>query len=325
MFDLNISSQFTEKKTEQPSSETVYDVLVIGGGPAGLNAALYAKRKGLETAIVAEKIGGQVLDTSSVENFLGFDEISGDGLTEKFIHHVNSLEIPIKKDVRINKIENDTIKTLHLSSGELMKSKTVIIATGSKPRKLGVPGEEQFRGKGVAYCAICDGPFFTDLKVAVAGGGNSAVEAAIDLSKIASEVALVHRSDLRADQILIDRLNSVGNIKVYLQTQIEEIAGESLMTHLKVLDKVSGEQKIIETNGLFVEIGYLPNSESFKNLVDMTPSGEIIINDKTETNVEGIYAAGDVATVPYKQIIIAASEGAKAALSANDYVNKLTV
>ncbi len=325
MFDLNISGQFSEKKIPEPKTDLTYDVAVIGGGPAGLNAALYAKRKGLETAIFAEKLGGQVLDTSTVENFLGFEEISGEGLMEKFRKHVNSLEVPIKKEVRVDKIEDGKIKSIYLNSGEVFKAKAVIIATGSRPRQLGVPGEDDYRGKGVAYCAICDGPFFTDLKVIVAGGGNSAVEAAIDLSKIASEVVLVHRSAFRADKILIDRLEEISNIKVHLQTQILEVGGEALMSHIKVLDKNSNEESVIEANGLFVEIGYLPNSKVFEGLVDMTPSGEIVVNDKTETSVPGIYAAGDVATVPYKQIIIAASEGAKAALSANDYVNKLSI
>lgn len=325
MFDFNISTQFTEKKAPELRTDKIYDVIVIGGGPAGLNAALYAKRKGLETALIAEKIGGQVLDTSSVENFLGFDEISGEGLMEKFRHHVTGLNIPIKKDTRIDRIENDSIKKLFTSSGEIYSAKSVIIATGSKPRQLGVPGEQEFLGKGVAYCAICDGPFFTDLEVAVAGGGNSAVEAAIDLSKIASKVKLIHRSNLRADQILIDRLKSIDNIEVHIQTQILEVGGEALLEYVKVLDKESGEEKRIEANGIFVEIGYLPNSKSFEGLLELTQSGEIIVNDKTETNISGIYAAGDVATVPYKQIIIAASEGAKAALSANDYVNKLNV
>jgi len=323
MFDLNISSQFTEKKGRSISTEVIYDVIVIGGGPAGLNAALYAKRKGLEVAIVAERIGGQVLDTSSVENFLGFDKISGEGLMEKIRHHVTGLGIPIKKDTRVTQITDGQPKQLHLSDGEIIKSKTVIIATGSKPRELGVPGEQEYRGKGVAYCAICDGPFFTDRKVIVAGGGNSAVEAAIDLSKIASEVVLIHRSDFRADKILLDRIEAIQNISIHLQTQILEVSGEMLMKNVKVLDKQTETEHVIEADGIFVEIGYLPNSKTFTGLLKMTERGEIEVNDKTETSVAGIYAAGDVATVPYKQIIIAASEGAKAALTANDYVNKL--
>ncbi|WP_430883138.1 NAD(P)/FAD-dependent oxidoreductase [Fusibacter sp. JL216-2] len=325
MFDLNLSSEFTSNNNNKVNSKTLYDVLVIGGGPAGLNAALYAKRKGMETAIIAERVGGQVLDTSSVENYLGTVEVSGQGLMEKFKEHVDHLKIPIKRDAKVEKVEDGQIKKIHLSGGEIIRAKSLIVATGSRPRRLGVPGEDEFSGKGVAYCAICDGPFFTDLKVAVAGGGNSAVEAAIDLSKIASEVVLVHRSDFRADQILIDRLNAIENVTVLLQTQILEVKGQSLLTHLHVLDKEANAERDIDVNGLFVEIGYLPNSKIFEGLLDMTPSGEIIVNDRTETNVPGIYAAGDVATVPYKQIIIAASEGAKAALTANDYVNKLNV
>lgn len=246
-------------------------------------------------------------------------------LWKKFKEHVDHLKIPIKRDAKVEKVEDGQIKKIHLSGGEIIRAKSLIVATGSRPRRLGVPGEDEFSGKGVAYCAICDGPFFTDLKVAVAGGGNSAVEAAIDLSKIASEVVLVHRSDFRADQILIDRLNAIENVTVLLQTQILEVKGQSLLTHLHVLDKETNAERDIDVNGLFVEIGYLPNSKIFEGLLDMTPSGEIIVNDRTETNVPGIYAAGDVATVPYKQIIIAASEGAKAALTANDYVNKLNV
>lgn len=323
MFDLNISSQFTQKKAPAVSRDTVYDVAVIGGGPAGLNAALYAKRKGLNVALIAEKLGGQVLDTSSVENYLGFDEISGEGLMEKFKAHVQGLEVPVLKDIRVKEVIEGQPKQIVLSDDTRLNAKTVIIATGSKPRQLGVPGETDYRGKGVAYCAICDGPFFTDRKVIVAGGGNSAVEAAIDLSKIASEVILVHRSQFRADQILLDRIQNIDNVRVHLNTQILEVEGDALMTGIRVLDKSNDSEQRIEADGLFVEIGYLPNSEPFASLVETTSGGEIIVDAKAQTNISGIYAAGDVATVPFKQIVIAASEGAKAALAANDYINKL--
>lgn len=318
--DFNLD---TSKKNNTLNTETIYDTIIIGAGPAGLSAALYGKRKGLNIGIIADRIGGQALDTTSVENYLGFNSLSGEKLIQNFENHLSEYDIPISTDTLVASIKNNYIKEITTNNNKIYKSKSIIIATGSKPRMLNIPGEKEYFGKGVAYCAICDGPLFADKNVIVAGGGNSAVEAAIDVSKIASNVKLIHRSNLRADKILIDKLNKLENVEVYLQTQILSVHGETFMTHVKVLNKKENRELEIKSDGLFVEIGYLPNSEVFKDLVKMSENGEIIINSKTETNAKGIYAAGDVANVPYKQIIIATAEGAKAALSANDYINKL--
>lgn len=299
----------------------LYDVIVIGAGPAGESAALYAKRKGLKVGIIGNKVGGQVKDTSSVENYLGVTSETGEGLANKFQKHIESYEIPILKDDLVKTfIKSDASFSVVLESSEIVKAKSLIIATGSKPRLLEVEGEVAFKGRGVCYCAICDGPFFEGLDVVVAGGGNSAVEAAMDLSKIAKTVTLVHRSQLRADQILVDQMSKIENITVHLMTQIEAVVGEQLVTGIKVYDKVGDQRFTIPANGVFVEIGYLPNSEFVKGILSLNDHGEIIINAKNETSLKGVFAAGDVTDVPYKQIVISAGEGAKAALTCNDYL-----
>ena len=324
--DLKLNMDLGSSKKSVPFDKAKkYDLLIIGSGPAGLNAALYGKRKGLEVGIIGKKVGGQVIDTTSVENYLGFEFKTGEDLIKEFNHHVASLNVPILKDVTVEsvvKLENGSFQ-VKLSSGEEISALAVIVATGSKPRRLGVKGEDEYLGKGVAYCAICDGPLFEGLDVVVAGGGNSAVEAAIDLAKIANSVTLVHRSQFRADQIVIDKLLSYENVKIALETEILEVQGKGLMSGVVVKDKNSGEERVIEANGLFVEIGYLPNSGFVKGTVDFNTREEIIVNALCETSVQGLFAAGDVTDIPYKQIIISASEGAKAALTANDYINRL--
>lgn len=308
------------------NKDVLYDVLIIGGGPAGLNAALYSKRKGANVGIISKDLGGAVVDTSSVENYLGYITLSGIELAQKFQEHVNELNVPLDNYstvVSIKVSEDKKIKEVILEDGSSYKTKVVIIATGSKPRKLNVPGEVEFTAKGVTYCAICDGPFFADMDVVVAGGGNSAVEAAIDLAKIANKVTIVHRSQFRADQIVIDQLKKYENVEIHLNTEIKEIIGNKFAGGVKVLDKNNNEEFTIEANGIFIEIGYLPNSTPFKDLLELNQKGEIIVDSVGRTNVEGIYAAGDVTDTPYKQIIVAASEGAKCALSANDYLNTL--
>ena len=323
--DFNLNLDFgNEKKKPKVQADHLYDLLIIGSGPAGLNAALYGKRKGLDVAILSTKVGGQVLDTSSVENYLGIPTATGESLVHEFISHVNTLDVPIIKDENVKQIEkHDGQFELLLGNGNKYFSKALIVATGSKPRQLGVIGEETYRGRGVAYCAICDGPLFEGRDVLVAGGGNSAVEAAIDLSKIAKSVTLVHRSQFRADQIVIDKLQAASNVKILLETQINEVVGDNLVTGVNVTDKKTNEQFFIPAEGVFVEIGYLPNNELVKSLVALNDKGEIIVNAKNETSMAGLYAAGDVTDTPYKQIVVAASEGAKAALSANDYINHL--
>ena len=321
--NLNLGNNPGKEKPKM-NPETVYDLIVVGGGPAGLNTALYAKRKGLQVGIIARDIGGQVMDTSSVENYLGFTSLSGEELMKKFINHVNQLDVPIleyEELEAVNVKDNSSMREVVLKGGQKFNTYSVVIATGSKPRKLGVPGEKEYAGKGVCYCAICDGPLFAGEEVIVAGGGNSAVEAAIDLAKIVKKVTIVHRSQFRADQILIDQLSKLDNVEVKLQTQILEVQGDKFMTGVKVKDKESGEEFFVEGAGLFVEIGYLPNSEIFSDLLELNERKEIVVDRHGKTSVEGIYAAGDVTDTPYKQIIMAAGDGAKCALAVNDYLN----
>lgn len=314
--DLNVSN----KKNKINYNKT-YDLAIVGIGPAGLTAALYAKRKGLDIIIIGNKEGGQVKDTTWVENYLGFEKIKGEELANKFKKHIENNEIDIYNDKSVKAIENDDLKKIILSNKKEIKSKALIVATGGSPRKLNVKGEEEFYSKGVTYCAICDGPLFKEKNVAIAGGGNSAVEAAIDLSKIASHVTIIQRSTLKADKILIDKLKDISNVDILLQHQVKEISGDKRVRKVTALDKKNDKIVEIKIDGLFVEIGNIPNSKPF-NILDMNPKKQIIVNKKNETSIPGIFAAGDVTNVSYKQIIIAASEGAKAALTATDYLNK---
>ncbi len=313
-----------EKEPLQPNPETLYDFLIIGGGPAGLNAALYAKRKGLEVAILTRQIGGQVINTSSVDNYLGTKFATGEELVNDFKGHVGELEVPIAEYVDVERIIPGSDKDYHqvvLTDGRTFTSRTLLLATGTNHRHLGVEGEERLAGRGVAYCAICDAPLYKNKKVIIAGGGNSAVEAALDLAKVADHVTLVHRSQFRADKILVDELYENDKIDIHLQTQILSIEGEDFMSHIKALQKESGQEIEIYADGIFVEIGNIPNSQLFEDLIDLNENNEIIVDQRGATNIPGIYAAGDVTDVVYKQIIIATSDGAKAALSANDYIN----
>lgn len=304
--------------------ESHYDAIVVGAGPAGMSAAIYLKRKGLSTLIVTEKIGGQVVDTSSVENYAGFTSISGQGLSDSFSEHVKSLDIPIKSDVLVKAIvTKDNCHTVQLNDYTEISAHAIILATGSKNRHLGIPGEEAYAGKGVAYCAICDGPLYKDKPVIIAGGGNSAVEAAIDLAKTSSHVTLVHRSQFRADQILLDQLDTLDNVDVHLQTTIQSVEGEhGIFKGITAVKNGSEEPIQFTSSALFVEIGYVPNTEFLKGIVDLTSHGEVMIDEHFMTNVSGIFAAGDVTTVQYKQIIISAGQGAHAALAASDYINR---
>jgi len=319
-FELSLNVGTT--KSKKVDINNLYDTLIIGGGPAGLNAALYAKRKGLDVGILTEKIGGQVLDTFVVENYLGFKSISGEGLMKEFEQQIKEYDIPITEEARVVGINNKEYKEVVLSNGEIYKAKTIILATGTVPRMLNVPGEKEFYGKGVSYCAICDSSLYIQKTVIIAGGGNAAIGAAIDLSRIASKVKVVHRSEFRADKILLDKLYKQTNVEIYLQTVISEIKGQDKMTHIVALDKKTNKNIKIEADGLFIEIGHVPKTEFVSNIVKIDDRNEIIVNSKAETSEQGIYAAGDVANVDYKQIIIAAAEGAKAALSANEYINK---
>jgi len=311
------------KKDSVNIDQIVYDFLSIGGGPAGLNGALYAKRKGLKTAVVSHDLGGQLKNTTSVDNYLGFENIDAGELTGRFISHVQSLDVPLISGVRVVSVEKpESLFLVKLEDGRVLKTKTLLAALGGSPRKLGVPGEDRLYGKGVSYCATCDAPFFQGKHVVVAGGGNSAVEAAIDLAKWASRVTIIHRSRFRADQTILDRLPALKNLEVRLETQILEIRGETRVTGLWIKDKTTDSVSLWEADGLFVEIGTLPNSALFAPLVERNETGEILVDAFQRTSCEGLYAAGDITAQPHRQIIIAAAEGAKAALEASRYLNQ---
>ncbi|MDD2258220.1 MAG: FAD-dependent oxidoreductase [Bacilli bacterium] len=301
----------------------LWDFVSLGAGPAGINASLYAKRKGLETLIVAKEIGGQLNNTEDVDNYLGFKMINANSLIDKFIAHIDSLNIEklIGFDV-ISIIKDNEVFTIKLNNGKYIKAKTLLYALGGNPRKLQIEGEDKYSGKGVSYCVTCDGPFYKDKKVVVAGGGNSAVEAAIDLSKVAKEVYIIHRSQFRADKILLDRMFSNKNIKVYLETTIKKIVGNEKIEYLEIIDNKTLQSSKFYLDGLFVEIGNIPNSYLIEDIVKTNERKEIIVNEEQRTSVEGLFAAGDVTAEPEKQIIISAAAGAKAALAAAKYINK---
>ncbi|NLB20710.1 MAG: FAD-dependent oxidoreductase [Clostridium sp.] len=323
-FQLDFKKDFSLNPKNALDLDVIYDVLIIGGGPSGLNAALYAKRKGLNVGIITQRKGGQLLDTSTVDNYLGMKEMSGEAMVDEFIDHVNRLEIPIKDDAEvISYLRDGEDHLLTLYSGEIFRAKTIIIATGSNPRHLGVKGEDTYAGKGVAYCAICDAPLFKNKDVFIAGGGNSAVESALDLAKVAKSVTLIHRSQFRADHILVEKLYAEPKITIHLETQILEVFGETAMKGIRVLDKKTTKTHELFADGLFIEIGHVPNLGPFEDKLALNENNEIIVDEKNHTSLDGVFAAGDVTNVPYKQIIIATSDGAKAALSANEYLNKM--
>jgi alkyl hydroperoxide reductase subunit F len=317
--NFNVSNQ---KPKLSLTSDVIYDHLVIGGGPSSFSGALYAARKGLKTGIIAKKVGGQLLNTSSVDNYLGISDISGEALSEKFLEHVLSLDVGLLDNVEVVDIKKeDDLFKITVSNKQVYVAKTILVSTGSNPRRLDVPGEREFANKGVAYCAICDAPLFKDKKVIIAGGGNSAVEAAIDVAKWAAEVIVVHRSEFRADQINLDQMFANDKISVFKQTQILKIVGDTMMRGVEVLDKTTNQQRKIEADGIFIEIGNVPNSGLFDGLLELNESKEIVIDDRHQTSVAGCFAAGDVTTALYKQIIVAVADGAKAALAANEYIN----
>ena len=298
-----------------------YDVLVIGGGPAGSSAAIYSARKGLKVGVVAERIGGQVKETVGIENLISVPQTTGTKLADDLRTHMNDYTIDMLEHRRIEKVEiNGIDKLLTTANGEKLSAPAVIIATGASWRRLNVPGETDYIGRGVAFCPHCDGPFYKGKHVAVVGGGNSGIEAAIDLAGICSKVTVLEFMDeLKADKVLQEKAKSLPNVEIFLHTQSLEVMGNGeKVTGLRIKDRKTEAERTIELDGIFVQIGLAANSGPFKEIVETNKPGEIIIDAYCRTNVPGIYAAGDVSTVPYKQIIIAMGEGAKAALSAFD-------
>ena len=315
---------FTVEQNFKPLEEnTLYDVMIIGGGPAGLTAAVYCMRKGVSTAMVVKDIGGQVAETAGIENYLGFKFINGMELAGKFKEQVLQFGIAFEEGAAVASISDGTVKKVVLQDGRVFTARTLIITTGKSWRKLNVPGEDDFVGRGVAYCATCDAPFFAGKRVAVVGGGNSGLEAALDLAKIAEHVYIVQfLENLTADRILIDRMEATGRVEVLLGHEVVEVKGEDSVSSVVVRDRKSGKTSSLDVQGIFVEIGLVPNTDPVMGVVERNEFGEIIIDCACKTSAPGIFAAGDVTTVPFKQIIIAGGEGAKAALSACEYILK---
>ncbi len=295
------------------------DVLVIGGGPAGASAAIYSVRKGLSTAMITEKIGGQVNETKGIENLISVVYTEGPQLAAQLNQHIASYPVKVLENRRVKRIHTDKKPRLvELESGEQLTADSIIVATGAKWRELGVEGEKEYMGRGVAYCPHCDGPFYKGKKVAVIGGGNSGVEAAIDLAGIVREVVVVeYNNELKADKILVDKLKSMPNTSIVTNAKTDKILGDGQKVQkLVYTDRANNSQGEIDLDGVFVQIGLVPNSQFLRETVNLTKFGEIVTDEKGRTSVPGIYAAGDVTTTPYKQIIIAMGEGAKAALAA---------
>ena len=304
------------------SEKSAFDVLVVGGGPAGAAAAIYAARKGIRTGVVAERFGGQVMDTMAIENFISVKYTEGPKLVASLEEHVKEYEVDVMNLQRVSAlVPGENLHEVRLENGAALKAKTVIVATGARWREMNVPGEKEFRGKGVAYCPHCDGPLFKGKRVAVIGGGNSGVEAAIDLAGVVAHVTLLEFADtLRADAVLQKKLYSLPNVTVIKSAQTTEVTGTDKVNGLVYKDRVSGEMQRIELEGIFVQIGLLPNTDFLKGTVELSRFGEIVVDAKGQTSVPGVFAAGDCTTVPYKQIIIAMGEGAKASLSAFDHL-----
>ncbi|MFT3663920.1 alkyl hydroperoxide reductase subunit F [Piscinibacter sp.] len=308
------------------AKKDVFDVLIVGGGPAGAAAAVYAARKGIKTGIVAERFGGQTLDTLGIENFISVLETQGPKFAAALEAHARHYDVDIMNGQRVEKLEpapqGGGAATVTLSNGAQLEGRTVILATGARWRNVNVPGEAEYRNKGVAYCPHCDGPLFKGKKVAVIGGGNSGVEAAIDLAGVVEHVTLVEFADqLKADAVLVDKLRSLPNVAIHVNAQTTEITGDGQkVVGLRFKDRATGAEHTVDLAGVFVQIGLVPNTEWLKGTLELSRYGEIVVDARGATSVPGVFAAGDATTVPYKQIIIAAGDGAKAALSAFDHL-----
>lgn len=312
----------SERNAKALSEKAPYDVLVIGGGPSGSSAAIYSARKGIRTGVVAERFGGQVLDTLAIENFISVKETEGPKLAMALEQHVKDYDVDIMNLQRAAKLIPGDLIEVQLESGASLKSKSVILATGARWREMNVPGEKEYRGKGVAYCPHCDGPLFKGKRVAVIGGGNSGVEAAIDLAGIVSHVTLLEFGEsMRADAVLQKKLRSLSNVTVITQAQTTQVIGDGeKVVGIEYKDRESGELFTITLEGIFVQIGLLPNTDWLKGTVALTDRGEIEIDSRGQTSVAGVFAAGDCTTSPYKQIIISMGSGATASLGAFDHL-----
>ena len=321
-FLTKLDTGASAKEAEKLNAKEAYDVLIVGGGPAGAAAAIYASRKGIRTGIVAERFGGQVNDTLAIENFISVKETDGPKMVTALEEHVKSYDVDIMNLQRAAGLKKAEFIEVTLENGAVLKSKSVILATGARWRNLNVPGENEYKNKGVAYCPHCDGPLFKGKHVAVIGGGNSGVEAAIDLAGVVGHVTLLQYDiELKADAVLQKKLRSLENVTILTNAQTTEVTGDGTRVNgLTYTDRASGESKHVALEGVFIQIGLVPNSDWLKGTLDLSKYGEIEINHHNATSLPGVFAAGDVTTIPYKQIIIAMGEGANAALGAFDYL-----
>ena len=320
--DTNAAARDAVKLSEKDP----FDVLIVGGGPAGAAAAVYAARKGIRVGVAAERFGGQVNDTMGIENYISVLETDGPKFAAALEAQVRHYEVDIMNLQRAEKIvpaaDVGGWVQVHLANGGVLQARSVIVSTGARWRNVNVPGEQEYKNKGVAYCPHCDGPLFKGKRVAVIGGGNSGVEAAIDLAGVVAHVTLVEFADaLKADAVLVSKLKSLPNVTIHVNAQTTEITGDGQKVNgLRYKDRATGQETLVALEGVFVQIGLVPNTEFLKGTLELSKFGEIVIDDKCHTNLPGVFAAGDVTTVPYKQIVIAAGEGSKAALSAFDYL-----
>jgi alkyl hydroperoxide reductase subunit F len=320
-----IDTSGVERAAKKIAGKDPFDVLIVGGGPAGAAAAVYAARKGIRTGVASERFGGQVLDTMGIENFISIKETEGPKFALALEEHVRNYEVDIMNLQRAAAlVPGKEFIEIKLESGASLKSRSVVISTGARWRNINVPGEHEYKNKGVAYCPHCDGPLFKGKRVAVIGGGNSGVEAAIDLAGIVGHVTLIeYDAQLRADAVLQRKLKSLANVKVITHAQTTEITGDKQKVNgLVYKDRATGESHQVELEGVFVQIGLVPNTDWLKGTVELSKHGEIVVDAKGQTSVPGVFAAGDATTVPFKQIIIAAGDGAKAALSAFDHLSR---
>ena len=320
-----------EREAVKLSEKEPFDVLVVGGGPAGAAAAVYAARKGIRVGVAAERFGGQTNDTMAIENYISVLETDGPKFAAALEAQVRQYEVDIMNLQRADKIvpasEAGGLVQVHMANGGILSARSVILSTGARWRNVNVPGEQEYKNKGVAYCPHCDGPLFKGKRVAVIGGGNSGVEAAIDLAGVVEHVSLVEFAEaLKADAVLVSKLKSLANVSIHVNAQTTEITGDGQKVNgLRYKDRATNQEHALALEGVFVQIGLVPNTEFLKGTVELSKYGEIVIDAKCHTNVPGVFAAGDVTTVPYKQIVIAAGEGSKAALSAFDYLIRTPV
>jgi alkyl hydroperoxide reductase subunit F len=326
---LDVKSQ--DRDAAKLSAREPYDVLIVGGGPAGAAAAVYAARKGIRVGVAAERFGGQVNDTMGIENYISVLETNGPAFAAAMEQQVRHYEVDIMNLQRADRLipaeAPGGLVRVQMANGGVLAARSVILSTGARWRNVNVPGEQEYKNRGVAYCPHCDGPLFKGKRVAVIGGGNSGVEAAIDLAGIVQHVTLIEFADqLKADAVLVSKLKSLPNASIHVNAQTTEITGDGSRVHgLGYKDRVSGETKHVELEGVFVQIGLVPNTEWLKGTVELSRYGEVVVDPKGHTNVAGVFAAGDCTTVPYKQIVIAAGDGAKAALSAFDHLIRTPV